>query len=737
MILNQDKTTAVTVGEIQNNRVGIDTNNINFITTLLTSNLYSYPIESFLRETVSNAWDSQVEAGNTNVPILIKIHQINEDDDCLTISIRDYGTGLSPERFDNIYKNIGSSTKRNSNDFIGCLGIGRFASLAVSNTVTIRSYYQGKCYSYLMYKDGETLNIDLLSTVNTQYDNGVEVSVTITNARYERFHIIGGLAALSYFEQIYVDNDTEYLKDFVTRFNKRTIHEYNTFKVCSIKEVEGMHILMGNVLYKINERNYNHFLNSPNVAITCNIGEVDITPNREGLRYSDKTKATLENKVLAFDNEVYSLCNNLLTGSFNTIEEWNRTVNNTTFELILWNFDGYVLSIEVTKVELTKRGVKDNSTIRNHPVPKHLMVFYNLIISSSIPNTFLTYCYENNMFFKPNATLVRSYIHRHKCCYLDEPFKVITKQYYREHFDNTSTYFIRKSQLKIAFIHVAKAFYKWFYEWNKNVQCNPKDALKLICEEIYAAFKSFPTFNNSDVPKQWIDEQKVAKVAAARRNLVIYELTDGRSCGSVSCKTEHDLDYFLKYNGTVVYGEKGDEDLIFTYKAVNKIGGRRVCFISVAKSNMHIIQNIKRFVFIDDFMYDNKYFRMAFTGKYLLENKLCFRQEQLWLSQEYKELMQRHFKCINASLNLGHDDKIDNLYKHYVDTHQLYYSIIADANNADIRAIDKFANKQKISFHLDDNEMIAIMYFIYKNNLKIFKLNRITAFKYLQKHCAI
>lgn len=121
MIISKEQSQATVVGEIKNNRVGIDVNNINFITSLLTSNLYSLPIESFLRETIANAWDSQVEANNTNIPILVRITQIEDTND-ITISIRDYGTGLSPQRFNEIYKNIGSSTKRDSNDYIGALG---------------------------------------------------------------------------------------------------------------------------------------------------------------------------------------------------------------------------------------------------------------------------------------------------------------------------------------------------------------------------------------------------------------------------------------------------------------------------------------------------------------------------------------------------------------------------------------------------------------------------------------
>ena len=120
MILNQNQQSeAQLIGDIQNNKVGIDTNNIDFITSLLTTNLYSQPIESFIRETVANGWDSHVEAGTTDKPVIIRIYKNNE---YLHIAVRDYGTGLSPERFNEVYLNVGSSTKRQSNNYIGMFG---------------------------------------------------------------------------------------------------------------------------------------------------------------------------------------------------------------------------------------------------------------------------------------------------------------------------------------------------------------------------------------------------------------------------------------------------------------------------------------------------------------------------------------------------------------------------------------------------------------------------------------
>lgn len=114
MIIDRNESEVTVLGDVQKYKVGIDERNINHIVTILSSNLYSHPMQSFLRETVSNAIDSHIEAG-VDEPIIITI----TDND---IAIRDFGTGISPERFQEIYTNIGSSTKRNSNDYIGSFG---------------------------------------------------------------------------------------------------------------------------------------------------------------------------------------------------------------------------------------------------------------------------------------------------------------------------------------------------------------------------------------------------------------------------------------------------------------------------------------------------------------------------------------------------------------------------------------------------------------------------------------
>ena len=115
MIINSTGSTKVTIGETKEYKTTIDIENLDFIATLLSSNLYSDPESSFIREIVSNGWDSHVEAGTTDTPIVVRLK--NDGNYSYNVTIRDYGTGLSKEQFESIYCKIGTSTKRSSNNY--------------------------------------------------------------------------------------------------------------------------------------------------------------------------------------------------------------------------------------------------------------------------------------------------------------------------------------------------------------------------------------------------------------------------------------------------------------------------------------------------------------------------------------------------------------------------------------------------------------------------------------------
>lgn len=329
MILNNNSFTVQTTGEFKEYKTSIDSKNIEHIITLLSSNLYSNPEKSFLREAVSNAWDSHVEANTIDIPIIIKI-----DNDDKSVTIRDFGTGISKERFETIYCNIGSSTKRESNDYIGSFGIGRFAALSCSNTVFITSYYNGTMYSYIMIKDVNKININLINTCNTTEKNGVKIEIKNLKSLYNYREAIKDLV---FFPNIYVEDS------------------YPTYNINTYKIKQGKHyavtsiympnkILLGNVLYPLKISNLNLsdfsidlklFLNSINdtgIVLKFDIGDLDITPNREEIIYTERSKQAIINKISEACTELESTINHLVTNkkdSFITNDVFNFYQYNT------------------------------------------------------------------------------------------------------------------------------------------------------------------------------------------------------------------------------------------------------------------------------------------------------------------------------------------------------------------------------------------------------------------------
>lgn len=735
MIISQEQSQATVIGEIQNNRVGIDVNNINFITSLLTSNLYSLPIESFLRETIANAWDSQVEANNTNTPILVRITKIEDTDDA-TISIRDYGTGLSPQRFNEIYKNIGSSTKRDSNNYIGCLGIGRFSCLSVSNTVSIKSYYNGKCYSYLMYKDGETLNIDLLNTIDTQYNNGVEISVRVENVFYERTHIIKGLALLCYFEQIYVDTDVQCLEPFIKRFNERQIHEFYSFKVCSLPEVSGIHCLMGNILYPLN--NVDILKEQPDIAITCDIGELDITPNRENLRYSNKTKECLQDKINLVQDEILSYLKKQLNKSYATVDSYITDISSDYVSLQLWNFETYVIQVYFNRQVLSDNNIVNFCTIRGVAVPSDFLSWYNQVMNYTVPGSFCTYIYRNSMFCKPESMRLKHLL-SYNLKYLDEPFKNTTKQYFKQFLDHRTTIFIRKSQVVVEYKKLLRQLCK--LGLNSKTKTFPKDSLRLIFEDLKAIFQSIKELNNKDVPKAWLQSLKEEK-AKEHRSCILYKLENGRGYidgtneSKITTDSSHNLQYYLKTPNTVVYAEKGSELLRFVFRIFRKIGYSHIIFIETTKTNIKTLQAIKKFIPIKIFIQDNIILKRAFTGKYIKEN---FYTETPVLSfdgtlhQLYKKLDKYAISQRYLNFRSDADDSwLNAIYQLYLQEGWLDWFIINDIQNENWIKLTKFINKLNF-FELGLSEQIAINYFIYKHKIHFYELNPVTAYKQLNE----
>ena len=141
----------------------------------LSDRTYSHKILAGIRELSTNAWDAHVEANNPN-PFDVHVPTRSNP----VFKIRDYGTGMTKEFIEQMYRVYGESSKTHTNDLQGCQGIGSKSPLAYTSQFTTISYHNGIKYTYVTAKDKRgcpTLNF--MGEEETNEPNGVEISYAI------------------------------------------------------------------------------------------------------------------------------------------------------------------------------------------------------------------------------------------------------------------------------------------------------------------------------------------------------------------------------------------------------------------------------------------------------------------------------------------------------------------------------------------------------------------------------
>ena len=168
----------------------------------LLSGIYRNPIGSIIREYVSNAVDANTEAydfktkdyetlrneytwireplfnftetslaelkehiliDNVKKPIIVNLSKSEN-----TLSIQDFGIGISPERLINIFINYLDSTKETSVLAIGAYGIGGKSAFNYTDSFFINTIYNGVEYKWLIFKSNAGIpECKLLSQVET------------------------------------------------------------------------------------------------------------------------------------------------------------------------------------------------------------------------------------------------------------------------------------------------------------------------------------------------------------------------------------------------------------------------------------------------------------------------------------------------------------------------------------------------------------------------------------------
>ena len=269
---------------------------------ILSSGLYSDKKKAIVRELLANAVDAHIAAHNPESPL---VHLPNQFEPFF--SIRDYGTGLSDESIFTVYTTYFESTKTESNDYTGCLGLGSKSPFSYVDSFTVIGYFDGvkRTYNAYLNEHGVPAIARLHEEATTEH-NGLEIIIPVKDTDFDEFRMKLETVAKRFKIQPKVVGNSEYKMKPVeyslhgTGWALRTLH--NT----------GMIAAMGNIGYPIDLKDgsltnaQQEALKLP-VDLFFNIGELDIAASRESLSFDIVTVKNIKIRLDSFIAELKQL----------------------------------------------------------------------------------------------------------------------------------------------------------------------------------------------------------------------------------------------------------------------------------------------------------------------------------------------------------------------------------------------------------------------------------------------
>lgn len=291
MILEkQTESTIIEEGTSQESiGMSLDLDSAQILMQMLSKNLYSDDIGSTIRECASNALDSHRRAG-VHMPIIVSFKPAPSGN--YEFTVEDFGTGLDADDVKNIISKYGKSTKRNSANELGMMGLGFKAPLAYSSSFYFVCRKNGVERKYMMYEGEDVNSIDLLTEEPTSEGNGVKIIIPVKYS--DRWQFQNKIKEqLCYFESVYFDvpEDSSITNGFV-------IARHEHFQFSELSSDTKLHACLDNVYYPLDFDKLG--IDTINFPIALRFTLTDglyPTPNRESLRYTKEAKDIILDKL--------------------------------------------------------------------------------------------------------------------------------------------------------------------------------------------------------------------------------------------------------------------------------------------------------------------------------------------------------------------------------------------------------------------------------------------------------
>ena len=283
MILNEAKRDVTVSGDFESTSFSIEAGAKAF--AVLSKNIYVNAVKAVIRELSTNAMDIHTEVGNQDVPFKVHLPTTIE----AWYGVRDFGTGLSKEAAMKTYTTYFYSTRADSNEYTGALGLGSKSPFAIADSFTVTSWFEGMKYVYTAYKDeNQCPQFALLTEEKSDEPSGLEVVVHVEGMEaeftreavevYKHFDILPDINIPSVVDTINDQLNAMQLvgKDF------RLSHKYGRIVA-----------VMGSVGYEIPTQLIDF---SCDGILYFELGELNFNPGRETLTLDDKTRSAIKDR---------------------------------------------------------------------------------------------------------------------------------------------------------------------------------------------------------------------------------------------------------------------------------------------------------------------------------------------------------------------------------------------------------------------------------------------------------
>lgn len=312
-----EATVTSTMGTANAKQMGIDEKSLRYIISSLTD-IYQDGVLACIREYSANARDSHETAGQKR-PIEVALPSAFNPN----FVVKDFGTGMNAEELDLYCRHYGASSKRDSNDVIGFFGLGFKCALTVVPQFSVVSIKDGIKYHATVTRGEDTIGVfDIISTMRTDEPNGFEVTIPAGKAseflaRSEEFFmtwkpgtvLVNGKEPKSYdseaFEKV---GELGYIAN-----SRNAANRNSTFTVVmgGIGYKLGMTWDLRKELFGSRERMYGY----GTIVLNVPLGDVELVPNREALKVTDKTKANIKKHLSVLIEEFQKQINAKITNA--------------------------------------------------------------------------------------------------------------------------------------------------------------------------------------------------------------------------------------------------------------------------------------------------------------------------------------------------------------------------------------------------------------------------------------